>query len=92
MADDQVSLTSFPVSAEVTFNVDAADLCAHIKPAQLMQLIGEIDDEVGSYYFSEIMYRMFKDIRDGMLEQRPELSSMDDDELLSKLLTESDNV
>lgn len=91
MAEEQKQiepLVTVPMDLVGVVNIDASDLASRLSGNQLLDLIGQIDEEKGSYYFTEVMFRMIRDMRDGMLDERPELATMSDKELNSLFLKE----
>lgn len=60
MADDEIPLTTFPMEVLADFNIDAADIAAKLNRQQVLQLIKELDDAVGSWPVTLLLANHFQ--------------------------------
>lgn len=69
-----------PTTVDITF--DAEDVAVRLKPSQVLELIKELDMEVGLQDFTVLLYRYFADQMEAMKKSDPDVDNPTDDVLL----------
>ena len=88
MADQEIALTKFEV--KMRFKMDAADVVQNLQPEEVLDLISEMDNEVGLWAHTLLLYRHFLKQFEVAKEKCPELVELTDDQLLLELHGECD--
>lgn len=81
----ELALTEFPLECRVDINFDASDVVAAVEPLEVVNLIEELDEEVGLWEATLLAYRYFQRQFEVAAKERPDLVAMSEEELESKL-------
>lgn len=85
MADEETALTEFTLECAVDVKFDASDVSSNLTALESVDLVIEIDEEVGKWEATELMYRYFKEQHELMLKEFPDLAAATVDELEAML-------
>ena len=75
----------FTLEAKVDVQFDADDIAKNLTPVQCAQLVIQLDDEVGSWEHTLLLYHHFKEQYDIALKEEPELAQMSVEELRGQM-------
>lgn len=86
MAAEEIALTSFPLDATVEIKFDASDIADNITRQQALQLIKELDDEMGSWPLTLLLAEYFSDQVELARKEGYSIVALSSEELLAKVV------
>lgn len=81
MGDTQIARSKFTLETSVDIEFDAKDVIQNLRPLQVADLIMELDDEVGDWEHTLLLYHYFAAQFEIAKSKVPELAAMSQDEL-----------
>lgn len=85
MGDEQMARVTFPLETTVDITFDASDIASQLDTLQIAELITELDDEVGDWEHTLLLYHHFAAQYEVAKSVAPELAALTADELRARL-------
>lgn len=91
MADQEVELTEVRLVLTLGIKLDAEKIAKQATPEQVFELVKELDNEVGLWALTILLYRYFEAQMSLARTHAPELVDLSDEELLAEFSEEDDS-